>query len=135
MVSTLNVHKSSLFVGGGNKFRFAMGILWRANAAYAQSCKQLKYSLSTFLYLSHFLSVSDMITIFHARARYKFRFVTVEIAGTLIKLPVEGECEKVSSMEQGEEGTSRGLGNCLVCKRITSHMLCHKKINNVMTNV
>lgn len=80
---------------------------------------------------------SDMITIFHARAGYKFRFVTVEIAGTLIKLPVEGEKWKevvqgvsvsgvsVTGCRQG--GGARDWGNCLVCKRITSHMLCHKK--------
>lgn len=40
-----------------------------------------------------------MITIFHARAGYKFRFVTVAIAGTLIKLPVEGAEVKGSASE------------------------------------
>lgn len=54
-----------------------------------------------------------MITIFHARAGYKFRFVTVEIGGTLIKLPVEGE--KVEGSGSGSfrllaAGRDGGLG-------------------------
>lgn len=59
-----------------------------------------------------------MITIFHARAGYKFRFVTVAIAGTLIKLPVEGGTEKGSASEsfrlleprKAGEGRGRGSG-------------------------
>lgn len=43
---------------------------------------------------------------------------------------------QVTRAEKGRGGEGkRWWGNCLVCKRITSHMLCHKKINNVMTNV
>lgn len=72
--------------------------------------QQSAYNIVNVLSLS-----TDMITIFHARAGYKFRFVTVEIAGTLIKLPVEGESGKVEGSGSGSfrllaAGRDGGLG-------------------------
>lgn len=77
MSSTLNVHKSSLQVAlhrGETSFVLRLEFCGgqRCVCAILQAIEVLDATASTCAF-----SLSDMITIFHARARYKFRFVTV----------------------------------------------------------
>lgn len=125
--------------GGGMCTVCAIGTLWRANAAYAQSCKQLKYSMRQ----------QSAYNIANVLSLYWYDYNISCSGGLQISFRYCGNFRHFDQVtrwggkwksgrkwfREFQVSGGRDWGNCLVCNRITSHMLCHKKINNVMTNV